>query len=243
MLENFLHNPSILGIKCETEAEGLTYDEIFFLRTITSKYNVPMHLKIGGVEALSDIIKSYEIGVDGLIAPMVESSFAAHKFITSLRSIYQDKKIYTTINIETIQAIENLSSILKIVKNDIDCITIGRSDLSASYFDPEITPDSPFIFERVKDILKMAKDYGLSVGLGGKLSVNTLKVIQNDIFLFENLDKIETRKVMLPTAISNEIIPAVHEWEKQFILRQQHISECKIKKDLDRLQNLKALYE
>jgi hypothetical protein len=59
------------GIKAEFEAEGSSFRDLMRLRRITSKAGVKLYLKIGGVEAVRDIIDSIELGVDGLIAPMV----------------------------------------------------------------------------------------------------------------------------------------------------------------------------
>ena len=69
------------GIKAEFETEGSSFRDLVRLRRITDKLNVSLYLKIGGVEALRDIKDSLEIGVDGLIAPMVESQFGLKKFL------------------------------------------------------------------------------------------------------------------------------------------------------------------
>ena len=68
-------NFNLQGIKAEYEAEGSSYQEVSFLRRLTYKANVPLHIKIGGGEALNDIYSCIELGVDGIIAPMVETKF------------------------------------------------------------------------------------------------------------------------------------------------------------------------
>ena len=126
------------GIKAEFEAEGSSFRDLVRLRRISNKLDVPLYLKIGGVEALRDIKDSLEIGVDGLIAPMVESRFGLKKFTDGVASIYKDTDIHLSINIETQQAVANLEEILKSGKGKIDNITIGRTDLSSSYFNSKI---------------------------------------------------------------------------------------------------------
>jgi hypothetical protein len=96
------------GIKAEFEAEGSSFRDLVRLRRITDKLGVPLYLKIGGVEALRDVKDSLEIGVDGLIAPMVESAFGLKKFIEGVASIYKNTDVHLSINIETRQAVANL---------------------------------------------------------------------------------------------------------------------------------------
>ena len=42
-----------------------------------------------------------------------------------------------------------IDDILEIARGKIDNVTIGRTDLSLSYFDPSIKPDSSFIFDLI----------------------------------------------------------------------------------------------
>ena len=72
---------NVQGIKAEFEAEGSSYRDVNRLGRICSKLDIGLFLKIGGPEAIRDIKDSVELGVDGLIAPMIESKFAAKKFI------------------------------------------------------------------------------------------------------------------------------------------------------------------
>ena len=135
------------GVKVEFEAEGSSFRDLARLRRITDQLGVPLYLKIGGVEALRDIKDSLEVGVDGLIAPMVESRFGVKKFTDAVASIYKNKSIHRSINIETRQAVANLDEILELGRDGIDNVTIGRTDLSFSYFDSKVSPDSDFIFD------------------------------------------------------------------------------------------------
>ena len=69
------------GVKSEFEAEGSTFRDLVRLRRITAQLSIPLYLKLSGVEAIRDLKDSLELGVDGVIAPMVESSFAVIKFL------------------------------------------------------------------------------------------------------------------------------------------------------------------
>jgi hypothetical protein len=57
-----------------------------------------LYLKIGGVEALRDIKDALDLGVDGLIAPMVESPFGVVKFVSAVESVFSLRKIHKSIN-------------------------------------------------------------------------------------------------------------------------------------------------
>ena len=126
-------NYDLQGIKAEFEAEGSSFRDLVRLRRITDKLDVSLYLKIGGVEALRDIKDAMELGVDGLIAPMVESPFGVMKFVGATESIFGQRKLFKSINVETLTAVEQLDDILEIARGKIDNVTIGRTDLSLSH--------------------------------------------------------------------------------------------------------------
>ena len=66
----------LCAVKAEFEAEGASFRDLVRLRRLTAHQDIALHLKIGGVEAIRDIKDAIDLGVDGLIAPMVESAFA-----------------------------------------------------------------------------------------------------------------------------------------------------------------------
>ena len=56
----------LFAVKAEFEAEGASFRDLMRLRILTARQEVPLYLKIGGVEALRDIKDAMELGVDGL---------------------------------------------------------------------------------------------------------------------------------------------------------------------------------
>ena len=66
----------VFEIKAEYENEGSRQTELMRLKDITEKLDVPIILKIGGVEAITDIYNALALGVKGIIAPMAETDFA-----------------------------------------------------------------------------------------------------------------------------------------------------------------------
>lgn len=239
---NLRDNYGLKGIKAEFEAEGSSINDLHKLRRITSKAGVKLYLKIGGVEAVRDIKDSLEIGVDGLIAPMVESKFGAQKFFEAYRKVYGDYHIHTTLNLETKNAISELDTILKFAHGKFDNITIGRSDLSKSYFDSEITPDSDFILELLNTIGQKVIQQNLTFTVGGSVSAKTIAKIHEKFSNLKNIIyKLETRKVILPTKSFFENDNAIKEalkFEELYILSKKEFSDMFLSSEITRLTEL-----
>jgi hypothetical protein len=231
------------GIKAEFEAEGSSFRDLVRLRRITDKLGVPLYLKIGGVEALRDVKDSLEIGVDGLIAPMVESAFGLKKFIEGVASIYKNTDVHLSINIETRQAVANLEEILKLGKNNIDNITVGRTDLSSSYFDEKVNPDSNFIFSLLGDLGENISCTEINMTVGGSISKKSIELFKHDSNKWLRLiHRFETRKVILPTEIMLKNINSITEalrFEELYILSKKEINDLFLEPETARLTRLK----
>jgi hypothetical protein len=234
---------NLQGIKAEFEAEGSSFRDLMRLRRLTSKVGVKLYLKIGGVEAVRDIKDALEIDVDGLIAPMVESKFGAKKFFDSLRKVYGEYKIHTTLNLETKNAMDQLDEILEFSNGKFDNITVGRSDLTASYFNKDIKPDSDFTFELLQNIGRKVKNANLTFTVGGSVSAKTIDNINTQYTdLKEIIYKLETRKVILPTISFVEKENAIKEalkFEELYILSKKEFSDVQIGSEIARLTELR----
>ena len=230
------------GVKAEFEAEGSSFRDLVRLRRITDKLDVALFLKIGGVEALRDIKDSLEIGVDGLIAPMVESPFGLKKFTDAVSSIYKDKAIHRSINIETQGAVCQGNEILEFARGRIENITSGRTDLSSSYFDPEITPDSKFIFNLLEELGRKISDASLTMTVGGSVSKKSADLFRRDEKKWQSLIRcLETRKVILPfeMMIKKNAIKEALRFEEIYILSKKEISDLFMQTETSRLTRLK----
>jgi len=197
-----LFTKNLIGIKQSFEDEGVILDDVNTIRNITKYNNLKLSVKIGGCEAKSDIHNCYYIGVDGIVAPMVETEFALQKFIESVSHI-SGIKFY--INIESKTAYENIDKILDSPSAKmLSGIVVGRSDFVKSYGYDKSFVNSDFIFQKTYEIMKKAKLYGLETLMGGNLSPKSVEFISK--LKNENLiDYIETRNVIIKVGDISEI--------------------------------------
>lgn len=189
----------VFEIKAEFEAEGSRIEEMMRLKDITSKLDLPIILKIGGVEAVTDIYNALSIGVKGIIAPMAETAFAVSKFLSSIEMfVAEDNRedIEFAINIETQTAYENIDKIFALKNLSLlSAITVGRVDFVGSLGYDRSQVDGDEISSICQIIFQKARDKNLKTGLGGAISTESIPLIQ----LLNNdglLDKYETRKVV-----------------------------------------------
>ncbi len=127
------------------------------------------------MEALRDIKDALDLGVDGLIAPMVESPFGVVKFTQAVESVFSGREVFKSINIETRNAVDCVDDILSEAKGKVDNVTIGRTDLSHSYLDSEIQPDSEFIFDLIGQLSHKVQASGLALTVGGSITKGSIE--------------------------------------------------------------------
>ena len=186
-------------IKAEFEAEGSRIDEVMRLKELITVARLPLILKTGGVEAITDMYNALLIGVSGMIAPMAETPYAVSKFLDAIEKFMPPdnrEDIEFAINIETITAIEKLDAILALPKiKYLQGITVGRGDLvqSLEYHRSEV--DRKEILDLSKMVLTKSKEKGLKTAIGGSITTKSIDFIK-DLVQRDLLDKYETRKVV-----------------------------------------------
>jgi 4-hydroxy-2-oxoheptanedioate aldolase len=182
------------GIKISLEDEGLTLDQATYISGLSHKNNIDVTLKIGGAEAISDMRIGRMINCSGCVAPMIESSYALHKFISStVKNKFDYDDLY--INIESKQAYDNIEDItLHSDFEHLSGVVLGRSDFVNSYGLTKKEVDSDEIYSKAVKIFTLAKKYNKLTLMGGGVNVNSFNFITN-LFRANLLDYIETRNV------------------------------------------------
>jgi len=189
----------VIEIKAEFEAEGSCMDEMMRLKDVTTTVGLPIIIKIGGVEAVTDIYSALQIGVKGVVAPMSETPFALSKFINMIDTMVAKDNaadIEFAFNMETITTFNNLDAMLTLPNlSMIQGMTIGRVDLTGSLKLDRSAVDSEQVNALCRESFQKAKAKGLKTGLGGAISPASMPFIER-LYKDSLLDKFETRKVV-----------------------------------------------
>jgi len=200
VLKELKDDYGVFEIKAEFESEGSRMEEMMRLKDITSNVGLPIILKIGGVEAVTDIYNGLSIGVVGIVAPMAETKFALSKYTDMIDNYVAPdnaEEIEFGVNIETITAHDNFDDMLTISNiNNLSGITVGRVDLvgSMGIGRSEIN-SSDEVKSICKNIFSKAKNKGLRTAVGGGIGVDALPMIR-ELKSDGLLDKYETRKIV-----------------------------------------------
>lgn len=199
ILKELKENHGAIQLKAEFEAEASRLDELMRLKEIASAAGYPLILKIGGVEAITDIYNALLIGVSGIIAPMAESAFAVGKFLNAIKKFIPEdnqEDIDFAINVETITAFNNLDNIFTL--SDIkllQAVTVGRGDFVESMGHPRASVDMDEMLRLTRTTMEKATAAGLERNMGGSITVKSIPFIKN-LLDGDLLDRYETRKVV-----------------------------------------------
>jgi len=201
-LENLGKNYGIIGMKQSFEDEGVLLNDVVAFKRVTEVCGLQSFVKIGGCEAKSDLYNCVRMGINGIIAPMVETPFALSKFIDMIEN-YSDR-VDAYVVIESRTSYDNIDVILKNGEGKLNGIVVGRSDFSKSYNLNKSEVDSSFIYDKVEDILTKAKKHNYITVLGGSVSTRSTQFIK-DMYNKGLLDRVETRNVVISLNKNNII--------------------------------------
>lgn len=241
ILKTLKKDYGVIAVKSEFETEGSRKNELTKLRDIISKSNLNMYIKIGGCEAVRDLDDCKILGADGIMAPMIETPFAASKFKNAYNKVFSDKdgKIDKIINLETITAYNNIEDIFSQNKDFLDTVVIGRSDFSASCKIPKEEINGKEMFEYCEKIIDKSNDYGFNSAFGGTISVNSIPFIEK---LEDKIDRIETRKIVFDIEKLNgeydKAIDLAIEFEYLYLKNKLNYYQSIVNEDSQRFSDL-----
>jgi citrate lyase beta subunit len=144
-------------------------------------------VKIGGPEARRDMRMCLALGVDTVLAPMVESVYSLDNFVETAKELCLETKGSVLVprggsrepacpqlafNLETATAWHNLDDMLfSRAAPFLHQITIGRGDLSKSLHLPV---DGEQVTAMTRAVLDKARQWGIRTSVGGGISMQNI---------------------------------------------------------------------
>jgi hypothetical protein len=209
----------VVSVKAEFEAEGTRVDELLRLVDISRSAGLDLTVKIGGCEAVRDLLEAKQIGVKYVIAPMVETPYALSKYVAAKNAVFNSEELEDTeflFNLETITGFQNLDQMISIAsKTDgAQGLVFGRVDFVGSLGQSRDDINGAEITRYVSEAAASAKAAGLDFVMGGAISSDSLHVIREIGAI--HLSRFETRKIVFSgdaatiTNIESGLVNAVH---------------------------------
>jgi len=209
----------VVSVKAEFEAEGTRMDELLRLVDIARSADLELTVKIGGCEAVRDLLEAKQIGVKYIVAPMVESPYALSKYVLAKNLVFQPDEQEDTdflFNVETISAFEKIAALVQIASKDHELagIVFGRVDFSGSLGIGREGIDQERVTQHILKVAELCDENSLDLVLGGGISIDSLPVVKR--VAERKLDRFETRKVVFDAnALENSdlergLLNAVH---------------------------------
>ena len=240
-----------VSVKAEFEAEGTRTDELLRLVEISRKADLKVGLKIGGCEAIRDLIESKQIGVEYIVAPMVETGYALSKFIDAKNKVYREQEREDTqflANLETITGFENIEAMSKIAASEggLDGFVFGRVDFAGSMNLNRDRLNGKELIKYCLAVSKICHANKLDLVVGGGISVEAVDALKT---INENyLSRFETRKIIFDSkslknsTIGDGLLAAV-EFELLWLKNKQEYYSMITSEDEKRIDMLEARWK
>lgn len=245
--ENF----GIVSVKAEFEAEGTRLEELLRLVDVARASGLPMTVKIGGCEAIRDLLEAKQIGVRYIVAPMVESAYAASKYVAAKNIVYSEDEQKDTdflFNMETITGFENREALISAISvpGGADGVVFGRVDFVGSMGWARDSINKQQTTDFAIETAKLCKQSDKQLVMGGGVSIESIDAIRQVHAV--RLDRFETRKVVfdaskaLATDIEEGLVDAVH-FELLWLLNKRDYYNGIAHEDEKRIGMLEARWE
>ena len=241
----------VVSVKAEFEAEGTRMDELLRLVDISRSAGLELTVKIGGCEAIRDLLEAKQIGVKYIVAPMIETPYALSKYISAKNTVFGADDIGETeflFNLETETGYKHLETLASVASQQkgVQGMVFGRVDFAGSMGLNRDEINSERITGPVLHAAEVAKSLGLDFVMGGAISSDTLDVIRE--VGQTHLTRFETRKVVFSgasTAMNNieqGLVNAVH-FELLWLINKRDYYERITVEDAKRIEMLDSRWK
>ena len=235
----------VVAVKAEFEAEGTRPDEFHRLLELAQRADLKVALKIGGCEAVSDLLASKVYGVDYIIAPMVETAYALSKFIDAKQKTHgaNEDRTEFLFNLETETTLQNLSDMLPVAKKGVNGIVFGRVDFTLSRGLRRDAVNDRQITDAVLKVARACVDADLELVVGGSVSVEAISSLRE--IQAVRLERFETRKIIFDgSAVTKGTIEAgvanAVEFELQWLRNKRDYYQQIASEDAKRIEMMEA---
>ncbi|HUD91918.1 aldolase [Sphingobium sp.] len=202
ILEEAKANYGVVAIKAEFEAEGTRVDELLRLLEITRRAGLKVAIKIGGCEAIRDLLECRLYGVDYIIAPMVETPYALKKFIDAKNKVFpvdEQQDISFLFNVETRQTYDQLAEMGEVAEKGGVGMVFGRVDFAGSMGHTRDFVNTDEMAGYVNTVADLCRERGLELVIGGGVSPASVPLLSDA--RARRLDRFETRKVIFDGSV------------------------------------------
>lgn len=244
-------NHHVVGIKAEFEAEGTRLEEALRLKEVVTKAGLDLTIKIGGCEAIKDMYDARTIGVNAIVAPMIETPYAMQKYVQATKFVFPEeerKEIKFLINLETITGFNNLNDMINSSYfSDVTGIVMGRTDLTGSLGMSKDDINHPIIYKYAESLALKTLGCKKDLVIGGGVSAMSLPFFKK--LPQGALNRFETRKVIFDaqSALQDKnadkgILKAVG-FEIMWIKNKQNFYSAISLEDQKRIEILESRYK
>jgi 4-hydroxy-2-oxoheptanedioate aldolase len=244
ILKTLRENFGVTAVKINMEAEGIRLEEMLRTKEISMNAGVGLTVKIGGCEALTDLRLSRMYGVNTVMGPMIESTFALEKYLAMVESEYATDELEDVrllINIETVDGYHKFDHILGASNiRMLDGIVLGRTDLASALNLTDV--NAPEVLSVAKDLFSKARRKSLMCIVGGGMSVKSIPFLKE---LKGLLTGFETKKVVFADygraeANMEEGIPLALKFEYHWYEWKQRYYGTICNEDVAKMKSLSA---
>jgi hypothetical protein len=191
----------VVAVKAEFEAEGTRNDEFLRLLELARRADLKVALKIGGCEAVRDLIEARSFGVDFIIAPMVETPYALTKYVAAKNKVYpadEQRDMRFLFNLETRTGFDHLAGLGEEAQKGDTGFVFGRVDFAGSLGRGREIVNAPETMDCVEKVAEVAAARNLELVVGGGVNPDSIAPLRRVRKI--RLDRFETRKVIFDGA-------------------------------------------